>query len=109
VAELSLDYDQRHPFTGHLDSMRVAQLVWRDPSSDTSSRSDSSQLSACARGSPRTTAAGAMHHAEQRADREGGPRLEPRRQLIPRPTVHPDLATAATLTATHKNRATITV
>jgi hypothetical protein len=33
VAKLALDDDQRHALAGHLDGVRVAQLVRREPPS----------------------------------------------------------------------------
>jgi hypothetical protein len=37
VAELALDNDERHAFPSHFDSMSVSQLMWSEPSTNTSS------------------------------------------------------------------------
>src|SRR5512144_332034 len=56
-------------------------------------------------GRPRPPARRAVADAEQRADRQLNPRVEPRGELPPRPVVHPDLAATAALAAPHEQRA----
>jgi hypothetical protein len=40
VAELALDHDQRHTLARHLNRVRMAQLVWREPAANTGRRSN---------------------------------------------------------------------
>src|ERR671923_1355574 len=96
VAELALDDDQRHALAGHLDGVRVAQLVRREASPHAGLAGDPSQLGAGGGGPPGPSAGGAVDDAEQRADGQLDARLEPRRELLPGPVVHADLAAAAT-------------
>jgi hypothetical protein len=46
-----------------------------------------------------------MDHAQHRSDRELAANLEPRLKPLPRPAVHPDLATLSTLPAANEHRA----
>ena len=46
MAELALDDDQRHALAGHLDRVRVAELVWREPPPHAGLASDAAQLGA---------------------------------------------------------------
>jgi hypothetical protein len=46
-----------------------------------------------------------LDDAQEWADRKLASQLEPRLQLLPRPTVHADLAPAPALTAPHEKRA----
>jgi hypothetical protein len=34
MPELALDHDERHTLVGHLDRVRMAELMWRDPTPD---------------------------------------------------------------------------
>jgi hypothetical protein len=43
--------------------------------------------------------------AEQRADRKPGAQSQPRRELLPRPRVHADLAALAAFAAANEDRA----
>jgi hypothetical protein len=56
VAELALDDDQRHALAGHLDGVRVAQLVWRKASPHAGLAGDAAQLSAGGGGRPGASA-----------------------------------------------------
>jgi hypothetical protein len=103
VPELALDDDQRHAFAGHLDGVRVAQLVRREAPPHARVPGDAAQLCA-GRARPRPPAGGAVYDAEQRPDRQLDARLEPRCELVPGPVVHPHLATAAPLAAAHEQR-----
>jgi hypothetical protein len=95
MPELALDDDQRHPLAGHLDGVRVAQWVRREPSPYAGLASGAAQLGAGGRGHPRPSARGAVDDAEQRPNRQLNARLEPGRELLPGPVVHADLAAAA--------------
>jgi hypothetical protein len=44
--ELALDDDQWHALAGHLDGVRVTELVWREAPPDAGPRCDVSQLGA---------------------------------------------------------------
>src|SRR5215210_5958926 len=92
VAELALDDDQRHALAGHFDGVGVAELVRREASPHASLAGDAAQLGAGGGGRPGPPARGAVDDAEQRTDRQFDPRLEPGRELLPGPVVHPDLA-----------------
>jgi hypothetical protein len=50
-----------------------------------------------------------VDHAQHRADRELATDLEPRVEVLPRPTVHPDFASLAALSAADKRAAARTV
>src|SRR3954447_10620288 len=73
VAELALDDDQRDTFTGHLDGMCVAKLMWREPTAHACSSRGLTQLGSARR--PATTRARASV-----------------RWRCTGPVVHPDLA-----------------
>src|SRR5919106_3113289 len=104
MPELALDDDQRHALAGHLDGVRVAQLVRREASSYAGLAGDAAQLGAGGGGRPGPPARGAVDDAEQRPDRQLEARLEPGRELLPGPVVHADLAAAAALAAAHRQR-----
>src|SRR5829696_8590328 len=82
----------------------VAELVRREASPHAGLAGDASQLGARGGRRPRAPARGAVDHAEQRSDRQLYPRVQPGRELLPRPVVHPDLAAAAALAAPHEQR-----
>jgi len=105
VAELPLDHDQRDAFVRHLDCVSVSQLVRREAPSDTRRGGRMMQLLTRSRCLPPAPGGRAMHHAQHRADRELATDLQPRVELLPRPTVHPHLATFATLPAADQHRA----
>src|SRR4051812_42874356 len=65
---------------------------------------DAAQLGAGGGGRPGPPAGGAVDDAEQRADRQLDPRLEPCFELLPAPVVHAELAAAAALAASHQQR-----
>ena len=102
VPELALDDDQRHPFTGHLDRVGVAQLMRREASAHTGSSRGAPRLGTRPTRRPGTTARAAVDDAEQRTDWQRDPRDEPRVKLLPTPVIHPDLATSSSLAATNE-------
>jgi hypothetical protein len=104
VPELALDDDQRHALAGHLDGMRVAQLVWREASPHPGLAGDAARLAAGGGGRPGPPSGGAVDDAEQRSDRQLDPRLEPWFELLPGPVVHADLAAPAALAPPHQQR-----
>src|SRR5204862_4481170 len=61
------------------------------------------------RGRPGPRRGRRLGDAEERADGPGGARLEPGRQLVPRPAIHADLAPSAALAATYEYRPTTAV
>src|SRR3954468_8594113 len=97
VAELALDDDQRDTFTGHLDGMCVAKLMWRESTAHTCSSRGLTQLGAGGSRRPRASARRSGGDAQQRTDRELDARGEPGLQLLPGPVVHADLAATAPL------------
>jgi hypothetical protein len=44
MTELALDHDERHSLVRHLDSMGMAELVWREPPADTGCFGGAAQL-----------------------------------------------------------------
>ena len=77
VAELALDDDQRHAFTGHLDRVGVAQLVRSESAPHSCRHSNASKLGAGAARRPVTAARRAGDDAQQRTDRQLASQLEP--------------------------------
>src|SRR5215207_8094592 len=92
------------PFARHLDGVGVAELVRCEASPHAGLAGDAAQLGARGGRRPWASPRGAVDHAEQRSDGQLDARLEPRRELLPRPVVHPDLAAAAALAAPHEQR-----
>src|SRR5262245_59517344 len=84
VAELALDDDQRHAFAGHLDGMRVAELVRREAPTHPGLAGDAAQFRAGGARCPRPSAGRTADDAEQRSDRQRDPRLQPWFELLPR-------------------------
>jgi hypothetical protein len=85
MPELSLDHEQRDPFTRHLYSVSMPQLVGREPAPDTRNRSALVKLGADPGRRARPPAGRAAHDAEQSAYRQLLPELQPRveMRLIP--------------------------
>src|SRR3954454_12713946 len=104
MAKLALDDDQRHALARHLDGVSVSKLVRCEASPDAGLAAGSAQLGAGGGGRPRPPAGGSVDYAEQRSNRQLEPRLKPRRELLPRPVVHADLAATAGLAAAHQQR-----
>jgi hypothetical protein len=105
VSELTLDYDQRDAFVCHLDRVCVPQLVRREPPPDARRRGRMTQLLARGRGFPAPAGCRAVDHAQQRSDRELAADLEPWVELLPGPTIHPDLAPLAAFPSPDKHSA----
>jgi hypothetical protein len=72
MPELALNHEQRDALTRHLDPVRVAELVRREPPANTGSMSRGVELDTDPGGRTRPTAGRAPEHAEQRPDRERG-------------------------------------
>ncbi len=70
MPELALDDRQRDPFVGHLDRVRVAELMWRKPTPDSRGGGGPAQLAARGRLFPVAHGGWAADHAEERADRK---------------------------------------
>ena len=94
MAEVALDDDQRHALAGHLNGVRVAQLVRRKASPYAGLAGDAAQLGAGGGGRPGPCARGAVDDAEQRPNRKLNAHVEPGRELFPGPLFHADLAAA---------------
>src|SRR5450755_2788310 len=67
------------------------------------------QLLSGGRRFPAPSGGRSVDHAQQRADRQLTANLEPWVELLPRPTVHPNLAALAALATADKNRAPGTI
>src|SRR5687768_5917560 len=102
VPELALDDDQRHALARHLDGVGVAELVRCEASPHFGLAGDASQRRAGGGGRPWPSARGAVDDAEQWSTRELDVRPEPRRELLPGPVVHADLAAPAALAALYQ-------
>jgi hypothetical protein len=76
MTELSLDDQQRDPLAGHLDRVRVPQLVRREPAPDSGCLGGGAELAADSGWRARSTACRAAQHAEQRSDGQMGAELE---------------------------------
>jgi hypothetical protein len=83
MPELALDDDQRHALVGHLDRVRVPELMGREPAPDSRCDGGPAQLSARGRRLPVASGGRALDHAEQRADRELDAELLPWLELLP--------------------------
>ncbi len=69
MPELALDHKQRDPLAGQLDRMRVAQLMRREPPTDTRCNGGVVQPSANARRRAGPTARWSVNNAEQSPER----------------------------------------
>ena len=86
MPELSLDHDQRDPLAGHLDRMRMPELVRREPATNTRLLSGVMQLAADPGGGARPSACRTPQNAEQHAGRQGKAEFEPWVRGAPRPS-----------------------
>ena len=102
VTELALDDDQRHALVGHLDRMRVAELVGREATTHARLGGEPAELEPDGWCCPRPAACWSIDHAEERPDRDRGALVKPRPQSLPAPVIHADLAAAAALAFSHK-------
>ena len=82
MPELSLDNDQRHALVGHLDRVRMPELMGREPAPDSRCYGGPAQLAARRCRLPVAPGGWAVDHAEQRADRELDAELLPRLKLL---------------------------
>ena len=103
---LALDHDERDALVRHLNHVRVRvpQVVRREATPHARRSSRVMQLLACGRRLPAATGCRSVDHTQQRSDRELPADLEPRVELLPGPTVHPDLATLAAFATPHEHR-----
>jgi hypothetical protein len=99
MPKLTLDHDQRNALMRHLDRVSMPQLVWREPPSHTRRAGGVVQLLAGGRRLPTASSGRSVDHAQHRADWELATDLQPRIELLPRPTIHADLAALAALPA----------
>jgi hypothetical protein len=105
VGMLALDNEQWDALVSQLDRVLVAESMRREPASDPCRGGGPAQLAARGRRFPVASGGGAVDHAEQRADREPDAEMAPGLELLPRPAVHPDLATPADLPVADQHRA----
>ena len=105
MAELALDDDERHAFSGNLDRVGVAQLVRRKAAPDAYRGSGPPQLCAGGGGRPVVAASCAVDDAQQGSDGKLVSQLEPGVEFVPAPSVHADLAAAPALAAADQERA----
>jgi hypothetical protein len=82
MPELALDDRQRDPFVRHLDSVRVAELEWREATPPSRCGGGPAQLAARGCRLPVAPSGRAMDHAEQRADREPDAELLPGLEML---------------------------
>jgi hypothetical protein len=109
MPELALYDQERDPLAGHLDRMRMPQLVGREPAANSGSERGAVQLGTDRGRGARPAAGRAAQNAEQGADRQGPAQLEPRVELLPRPAVHPDLSPATALSGTDQHGTALAV
>ena len=64
MAELALDHDQRDTLVGHLDRVRVTQLMRGEPATHTGKSGGPSELLASGGGLPMPTSGCAVDYAE---------------------------------------------
>ncbi len=94
---------------GHLDRVRMAQLMRREPPTDPGRGGRPAQLAACGRRLPVASGGRAVDHAEQWANREPDAEPLPGLKLLPSPAVHPHLATLITFAMAQKHRTAASV
>jgi hypothetical protein len=105
MSQLAPDDDQRDLLVGQLDSVRMAQLMRRKSTPDARCGGGSSQLAARGRLLPSPAGGRTVNHAQQRADGQPDAQLLPGFELLPRPAVHPDLATVVAFAVADKHGA----
>ena len=93
ACELPLDGRQRDPFVGRLARVCVAEPMWGEPTPDSRCGGGPAQLAVRGCRLPVAPGGWAVDHAQQRADREPDAELLPGLEVLPRPAVHPRLAT----------------
>ena len=84
MSELALDHDQWHTLVGHLDRVRVAELMRREPPTHTCRDRGVVQLLADPGWRARPAACRSADNAEQPTDRQTTPQLQPWREVRPR-------------------------
>src|SRR4051794_8462387 len=83
--------------------------MWREPTPHPRPLRDPPELRADAGRGPRSAARRSIYDAEQRTDRHRPPSVEPWRQLLPGPIVHPYLTTLAALATADQHRPTAAI
>ena len=83
MPQLTLNDDQWNALVGHLDRVRVPQLVRREPSAHPGDGCRPSQLLARRGLLPMPAGCRTVDDAEKRADREPGSNLDPSLELMP--------------------------
>jgi hypothetical protein len=83
--------------------------VGREPATNPGGQGGATQLAADPRGGAWPAAGRAAQHAEQRADGQGRAELQPGIEMVPGPTVHPDLAPPAAFPGANEDRAALSV
>lgn len=104
MPELALDHIQWDALSRHFNGVGVAQLVWREAAANTGQAPQAPELRPRRRSRPRPSSRGSVDHAEERANRQFHPELQPGIKLLPSPIVHPNLAALATLAVADEHR-----
>jgi hypothetical protein len=92
-------------FAGHLDGVRVTELVWGEAAAHARLCGDAAEVVARRSGRPWPSACLPVNDAEQRPDRDLYPAREPASELFEAPVVHPDFAPLAALALADEQRA----
>jgi len=106
MPELALDDDQWDALVGHLDRVRMAQLVRSEATSNAGGHCEMAQGGPSRGCRPAPSGRRPIHYAEQSADGQRQAHLYPLVEMLPAPGVHADLATAAALAAADEDAAT---
>ena len=109
MPELALDHDERDPFVGHLDRVRMPELMRRESAPHAGDGGRARELLAGRGCLPMATCGRPMDHAQQRTNRQPGADLKPRVQLLPGPAVHSDFAAFAVFASADQDRAVLAV
>jgi hypothetical protein len=103
---LALNDDERDPLVGHLDRVRVTQLVRSEATSNAGGHRQMAQGGPSGGCRPGPPGRRPTHNTEQSADGHRQAHLEPLVEMLPPPGVHADLATAAALPSADEDAAT---
>src|SRR5450755_1225284 len=109
VLEVSLYDEQRDALAGHLDGVRVPELMRREPAMNPGGQGGGTQLAADPGRGPWPAAGWAAQDAEQRADGQSRSECEPGIEMVPGPAVHPDLAPPSALPGANEDGAALSV
>ena len=103
MPELALDNDQRYTLVSQLDRMRMAKLMWREATPDPRCGGSPAPVGGARTPAPsrvRRSGRGSRRTASRPAT---GRAAVPGLELLPRPAVHPDLATPVAFAVADKH------